>query len=113
MPPGIRRRLDQAEAEPTGTFIGPRSLDDVDPACRGGLFDLDANVIIIRFDAQVDELSAIVHRRMAHGVAHQLGDGEPRVIRATVERGRWDRVVQGGTGELPGCVIHGEYQVPA
>jgi hypothetical protein len=85
--------------------IDARALDDVDLARWGGLLDLDTNMVIVCLDPEEDQALIRFQARMSHGVADQFGDGEPRVIRSTVEHRRRDRAVQSGPGELPGGMV--------
>ena len=62
------------------------------------LLYLDADVVIIGLDPEVDQPSVGLYTGMAYRVAHQFGDGEPGVIRSSVKRWGRDSVVQGGSG---------------
>jgi hypothetical protein len=104
--PRVREHLNQSEAEATRTLVGARLLGDVHVACRSGLLDLDANVGIIRLDAKVDQLRIRLQAGMAYRVADEFSDGKPRVVGSTVERRRWDGVVQSVAGKARGKLVH-------
>jgi hypothetical protein len=80
---------------------------------RRGLLNLDADVVIVCLDQEVDQALVALQTRMAHRITHQLSDREPGIIGSTVERWRRDRVIQCGPSELPSGVVYRKDHFPA